>query len=199
MQKSGDSLIGYISRYIDLTSDEVDVLMSKFKMRKYLKGQYVVQQGDVCQFESFVVKGCLKTFHIDQNGLEHVVMLAVENWWCADLGSFITQTNADYNVQCLEHTEVLQISYDSLIQLYNDVPKMERFFRFIIQNAYVAAQKRIVLNLSQSAKERYLHFSKTYPEIERRVPQYLIASYLGMTKEFLSKIRQEIMTESHGN
>jgi CRP-like cAMP-binding protein len=144
------------------------------------------------------VSGCARTFYPDEKGHEHVVMLAIENWWTADLGSFITQTPADYNVQCLESTDVLQFSHDDLDQLYRDVPKMERFFRLIVQNAYVAAQKRIVHNLSLPAKERYLRFREKYPSIEQRVPQYMIASYLGMTKEFLSKIRSELIHESAG-
>ena len=120
-------------------------------------------------------------------------MFAVEDWWTADLGSFITQQPADYNVQCLEKTVVAQISYEGLEKLYAEVPKLERFFRIIMQNAYVASQKRVVRNLSMPARERYLLFKKQYPSIEQRVPQYLIASYLGITKQFLSKIRAELI------
>ena len=140
-------LIKYINKYLDLTDEEEELLLSRIVSRKYLKGQYVVQQGDVCKHESFVIKGCLKTFYVDNDGNEHIVMFAIENWWTADLGSFITQTPADYNVQCLENVELLQFPYEQLQELYMLIPKLERFFRIIIQKAYVASEKRII-NLS---------------------------------------------------
>jgi len=182
-------LFDYISRYVSLTTEEATILASKFKVRKYLKGQFVVQNGDVCRSESFVLSGCLKSFFIGDDGQEHIVMFAVEGWWTADLGSFIMQTPADYNVQCLENCILAQINYEELEQLYLQVPKLERFFRIIIQKAYVATQKRVINNLSLTARERYFKFREEYPELEQRVPQYMIASYLGITKEFLSKIR----------
>ena len=184
--------LDHISRYIQLTTGEQSVFLSKVKFRKYLKGQFVVQNGDICRHESFVLSGCLKTFYIDNDGHEHIVMFAIEDWWTADLGSFISQTPADLNVQCLEDSELIQISYNDLQQLYIEIPKLERFFRIIIQNAFVAAQKRIINNLSLPAVERYVQFRKQYPKIEQRVPQYMIASYLGITKEFLSKIRAQL-------
>lgn len=190
-----EPLFNYIDRYVELTEQEKSILSKHVKIREYLKGQFIVQQGDVCRFESFVISGCAKTYFIDQEGNEHVVMFAIENWWTADLGSFITQQEADYNVQCLEKTKVAQFSSESLESLYLQIPKLERFFRIIIQNAFVASQKRVVRNLSLTAKERYLTFRKQYPDIEQRVPQYLIASYLGMTKQFLSKIRAEYLIE----
>jgi CRP-like cAMP-binding protein len=184
--------LDHISRYIQLTPDEQSIFLSKVKFRKYLKGQFVVQEGDICRYESFVLSGCLKTFYLDKQGHEHIVMFAIEDWWTADLGSFISQTAADLNVQCLEDSELIQISSTDLQQLYIEIPILERFFRIIIQNAFVAAQKRIINNLSLPAVERYVQFRKQYPKIEQRVPQYMIASYLGITKEFLSKIRAQL-------
>ncbi len=190
------NLLSYIKRYIELTDEEIAVLSEHVKIRTYLKGQYIVQQGDVCKYESFIISGCAKTFFIDTEGNEHVVMFAIENWWTADLGSFIIQEPADYNVQCLEKTIVAQFTHESLKLLYTQIPQLERFFRIIIQKAYVASQKRIVRNFSLTAKERYLLFRNQYRDIEQRVPQYLIASYLGITKQFLSKIRAELISES---
>ena len=184
--------LDHISRYIQLTPEEQSVFLSKVKFRKYLKGQFVVQEGDICRYESFVLSGCLKTFYLDKQGHEHIAMFAIEDWWTADLGSFISQTAADLNVQCLEDSELIQISSTDLQQLYIEIPKLERFFRIIIQNAFVAAQKRVINNLSLPAVERYVQFRKQYPKIEQRVPQYMIASYLGITKEFLSKIRAQL-------
>lgn len=190
------ALLKYIKKFITLSEEEMGLISEKVVTRDYLKNQYIVQQGDICKFESFIISGCVKSFFIDQEGNEHVVMFAIENWWTADLGSFITQKPADYNVQCLEKTRVAQFSYESLEMLYSRVPKLERFFRIIIQSAFVASQKRIVRNLSLPAKERYLMFRNQYPDIEQRVPQYLIASYLGITKQFLSKIRAELIMEN---
>jgi len=185
----------YIKRFIELTPVEEDYILAKVKIKKYLKGQFVVKNGEVCRYENFVLSGCLKTFYIDNDGHEHVVMFAIENWWTADLGSFITQTAADLNVQCIENSELIQIHHNDLQQLYLEIPKLERFFRIIIQKAFVAAQKRIVNNFSLPAMERYLQFREHYSQIEQRVPQYMIASYLGMTKEFLSKIRNQLMAQ----
>ncbi|SNS78184.1 cAMP-binding domain of CRP or a regulatory subunit of cAMP-dependent protein kinases [Ekhidna lutea] len=188
-----ESLINYLNQHIDLSSHEVSILKDQAKIRTYLKGQYIVQQGDICKYENFVISGCAKTFFMDKDGNEHVVMFALENWWTADLGSFISQEPADYNVQCLEKTTVIQFTPEALEHLYSEIPQLERFMRIIIQKAFVASQKRIVRNHSLSAKDRYLLFREQYPEIEQRVPQYLIASYLGITKQFLSKIRAELV------
>ncbi len=186
-------LLKYISKHISLTDHEISIILKQVRIRNYLKGQFIVQQGDVCKYESFVISGCAKTFYVDPEGVEHIVMFAIEDWWTSDLGSFISQDPADYNVQCLEKTKVAQFSYESLEGLYVQIPQLERFFRIIIQNAFVASQKRVVRNLSLTAKERYLIFRDQYPDIEQRVPQYLVASYLGITKQFLSKIRAELL------
>ncbi|WP_298236751.1 Crp/Fnr family transcriptional regulator [uncultured Algibacter sp.] len=194
-KEKAQPLLSYISKYITLTPEEEQLLMSQIKYRKFLKGQYVIQQGDVCKHECFVVSGCTKMFHVDDDGQEHIIMFSIENWWTADMGSFITQTPADYNVQCIENTELILFPYDIIEDLYAKIPKLERFFRQIIERAFVASQKRIIRSFSLSAKERYKYFSKQYPEIEQRIPQYMIASYLGITKEFLSKIKGQIALE----
>ena len=187
--------LDYIKQYIELTPEEESLLLSRIRIKKYLKNQFVVQNGNVCRYENFVLSGCLKTFYIDNEGQEHIVMFAIENWWTADLGSFVTQSPADLNVQCLENSELVQVHYNDLQQLYIDIPKLERFFRIIIQKAFVSAQKRIINNFSLPAMDRYLQFREQYPQIEQRVPQYMIASYLGITKEFLSKIRSQLIMQ----
>lgn len=188
-------LLAYISKYVLLTQEEEAVLLAHLSYRKYLKNQFVVQQGDICKYEFFVLKGCLKTFHITEDGQEHIIMFSIEDWWGGDIGSFITQTPADFNVQCLENTELIMLQHDIVEVLYEKIPKLERFFRQIIERAFVASQKRIVRNFSMSAKDRYLYFKNQYPEIEKRIPQYMVASYLGMTKEFLSKIKSEMASQ----
>lgn len=189
------SLLNYINNYVSLTEEEEAFLVSKVTYRKYLKGQYILQQGDVCKHQCFVISGCTKMFHVDDQGQEHIVMFAIENWWTSDMGSFITQTPADYNIQCIDSSELIMFSYDVIEDLYSEIPKLERFFRQIIERALVASQKRIVRSFSLSAKDRYLYFRNQYPKIEKLIPQYMVASYLGITKEFLSKIKSQLLTE----
>ncbi|ULC60794.1 Crp/Fnr family transcriptional regulator [Flaviramulus sp. BrNp1-15] len=188
-------LLNYISNYVSLTAAEETFLTSKVIHRKYLKGQYVLQQGDVCKYQCFVISGCTKTFHVDDHGQEHIVMFSIQDWWTSDIGSYISQTPADYNIQCIEKTELIMFPHDVMEELYTEIPKLERFFRKIIERGLVASQKRVVRSFSLSAKDRYLYFRNQYPKIEQLIPQYMVASYLGMTKEFLSKIKSQLLTE----
>ncbi|OYX23151.1 MAG: hypothetical protein B7Z06_10650 [Flavobacteriales bacterium 32-35-8] len=190
-----EPLLKYINKYVSLTQEETDVLVSKVIYRKYLKGQYLVQQGDVCKYSCFVISGCTKTFYMDDEGQEHIMMFSIEDWWTSDMSSFINQTPADFNIQFLENTELIMIPYDIIEELYERIPKLERLFRKIIEKAFIASQKRIVRNLSMTAKDRYVYFRNQYPLIEQRIPQYMVASYLGITKEFLSKIKSQRLAE----
>lgn len=190
-----EQLYRYIEQYVELSLEDKWLLLSHTSKRTYLKGQYIVQQGDVCNYENFVLNGCTRTFYLDKYGNEHVVMFAIRDWWTGDMGSFTTRTPASYHVQCLDDTEVIQFTHEGLELLYQKIPQLERFFRLIVQKAFVASEKRVIANFSKTARERYLEFLAKYPEIEQLVPQYMIASYLGITKEFLSKIRSELRNE----
>ena len=185
-------LIDHITKTVKLTPEEESLLLSKVVYRKYLKNQYIVQQGDVSRSACFILSGCAKTCFMDKGGQEHIVVLAIEDWWTSDLESFLYQKPANYNVQCLEDTEVFQFKYDTMEELYLKIPKLERFWRKMMEHAYIAAQKRILKTFTLTAKERYVLFRRTYPKIEQRIPQYLVASYLGITKEFLSKIKSQL-------
>lgn len=195
VKEKGQLLLDYIGRHVQLTEDEQAIILETCSYRKYLKGQYIVQQGDVCKCSSFIISGCTRTFYADDKGQEHNVMFAIEDWWTSDMGSFITQTAADFNVQCLEPTEAIQFTYEGQEALLEKIPKMERLFRKLVERALVASQKRIVRNFSLTAKAQYLHFKEQYPSMEQRIPQYMIASYLGITKEFLSKIKSQLTSE----
>ena len=186
------SFLNYINKYIDLTEKEIAFLRSNTNYKKYLKGHYIVQQGAVCKHTNFIISGCTKNFYVDQQGQEHIVTFAIENWWSADLSSFITQTPSDFNVKCIEATEVIQFTYQNQDEIFQNIPKMETLFRKLLEKALVSSQKRIVNNFSLSAKDQYLYFKKQFSTIEQRVPQYMVASYLGITKEFLSKIKTEL-------
>lgn len=188
-------LLNYIAKHVDLSESEINEMLSIISYRKYRKGQYLVQQGDICKHSNFIVSGCARTYFVDDKGQEHTIMFAIEDWWTSDIGSLITQSPADYNVQCLEETEVIQFPYDVQEALYIKIPKLERLFRKMLERAFVASQKRIVRSFSLTAKEQYLYFKEQYPKIEQRIPQYLVASYLGITKEFLSKIKSQLAIE----
>ncbi len=196
MNSSFLKLINHINRRIILTEDEQQAIIPHLNLRSYLKGQYIVQEGDVSRNETFIVSGKVRSFYLDDKGNEHIVAFGIEDWWINDICSYTTQTPAEFNIQCLEPTEVIQISRDKMEELFILAPKLERYFRLIIQKAYANMSKRIVNNHAQSAKERYLSFIGTYPDIANRVPQYMIASYLGITKEFLSSLRKQIHSDA---
>lgn len=189
-----DAILDHVGQFIDLGPSEKDYFASLLKYKLLRKRQYLVQAGEVCKFDSFVVKGCLRTYFVDMRGGEHVVQFAVENWWTGDLYSFLTQSSAAYNTDALEDSELLQIDQPSLDRLYERVPKFERFFRVLSQRAFVASEQRVIATISQTAEERYRHFIERYPGLDQRVPQHLIASYLGFTPEFLSRIRKQMAT-----
>ena len=186
----------HLSHSISLTAAEESLVLEKIKKRSFRKGQYIVQQGDPCHYLSFLLSGSVKTFHVDAGGKEHIFRFAIENWWTTDLPSFIQQDIANTNVQCLENTEVVQISLQNLETLYKQLPSLESFFRVLFQNVSISLEKRIITNLTHSAKERYLLFKEEYPQFEQRIPQYMIASYLGISKQYLSEIRNQLAFES---
>ncbi|HEX8531246.1 MAG TPA: Crp/Fnr family transcriptional regulator [Cytophagales bacterium] len=184
-------ILDHVGRLIPLSEPEKNLFTSLLRFRRVRKRQYLVQQGAVAQYEIFVVKGCLRAFYIDDHGKEYVVQFAVEDWWTSDLRSFLTQTPADYYVEALEDSEVFLLEYAALEDLYNRVPQFNKFFRIQMQRAFIALQQRIISAHSKTAEQRYEEFVKRYPNIEQRVPQYMVASYLGFTPEFLSRLRQQ--------
>ncbi len=184
-----DLILKNLSRFITLTSDEEQYFTSLLKLKKLKKKQYLFQEGDTVRYDYFVNKGCLRTYTIDEKGQEHVVQFSIEDWWTGDMYSFLTQTPARYNIDAIEDTELLCLERNALEELYIKVPKFERFFRLLLQNAFVALQERIIGNLSLTADERYCTFIEKYPLMEKRLPLKQIASYLGITPESLSRIR----------
>ncbi|WP_299895454.1 Crp/Fnr family transcriptional regulator [uncultured Aquimarina sp.] len=190
-----ESILAHIKRKISLTDSEEELFVSKLKRRRYLKGHYIVQEGDIYKYQTFIISGKVKTFYMGDDGNEHIAMFGMADWWVGDLCSFSTRTPAIFNTQCLDETVVVQINYEDMMELYREIPQMERYFRLIVQAAYGNTTKRIVQNHSMPAKERYLLFSETHPEIIQQIPQYMIASYLGITKEFLSTIKKQLAEE----
>lgn len=187
-----NSILTYIRRFIDLNEEEEQYLLSILKPRKYLKRQFIVQAGDECKYETYVVKGCLRAYFVDPNGTSHIIQFAIEDWWISDMDSLMNGTPATLNIDAIEDTEVLQIERQQFQNLFERIPKFDKMYRLMLMKAFISHQRRIVDNLCKPAKERYLDFIKRYRNIEQRVPQNQIASYLGMTPEFLSQIRKKM-------
>lgn len=187
-----DLILQNIGKHITLDPTEIEFFTSLLELKQIRKKDFLLQPGEICKTENFIVKGCLRTYSVDQDGVEHIVMFGIEDWWVGDLYSFLTATPAQYYIDALEDTHVLQINKQNLDLLYERVPKFERFFRLIIQNAFIAQQNRINQNLSFTAEQRYLEFVKKYPHFEQRIPQKQVAAYLGMTPVFLSMLRRKL-------
>lgn len=192
-----DLILQNITKYIPLDRTEVDFFVSLLQSKTLKKRDYLLRQGDICKTENFIIKGCFRVYSIDENGVEHIVMFGIESWWISDLYSFLTQAPADYFIEALEDSEILQITRENLDRLYEKVPKFERFFRIILQNAFITQQNRIKQNLSSSAEERYLYFIERYPQMAQRVSQKQVAAYLGITPVFLSMLRRKLVKKGN--
>ena len=187
-----DLLISNVSRLLTLNREEIEFFTSLLRSKSLASGEFLLREGDVCKYQSFVVNGCLKTYYQDENGFEHIIDFSIEEWWADDLYSFLTQTASKSNIKAIEDTDILQIGRFDLDLLYQKIPKFERFFRILFQNAYIAQREQINLALSASAKERYLMFIKKKPYAEKRFSQKDIASYLGVTPQFLSTLKKKL-------
>lgn len=186
-----EPLIKNLSKYVVLTDEEITFIKSVFNFKKFRKHQYILQAGEVSRYETYVCKGLTRTYDVNDKGVEHIVQFGLEDWWVGDMYSFLTDTPSGYNIDCIEDTEVLQITRANLETLYQEVPKMERHFRILVQNAFIASTRRISATLAKSALERYQEFLDRYPQIDQRVPNHQIASFLGITPQSLSRIRSQ--------
>jgi len=184
-------IIRNISRLIDLTEEEKEIFISHLRIVKVKKKQFIVQPDFVCQYRSFVLSGALQVYLIDNDGQEHIIALAIEDWWTSDFASYINQEPATLFVEAAEDSTLIQLSYKDEQELYEQVPKFERFFRLQVERSGVAIQKRMLSSISKTAEERYDELLKRQPQFLQRFPQYVVASYLGMTTQFLSKIRKQ--------
>ncbi len=187
-----DLILANIGKHIQLDPPEIDFFTSLLQYRQVAKKEIIVQEGSICRYEHFVISGCFKSFSTDNKGNEHILLFAAEDWWCGDLYSFLTGKPARFTTAAIEDAEIFMIHKEDQLKLYEKVPKFERFYRLLFQNALVAQFNRIDQNLSLSAEEKYLQFRQQYPHLEQRIPQKEIASYLGITPEFLSKLRRKM-------
>jgi len=183
------SILDNIARHISLTKKEKEDFCSLLREETVPKKGFVLQEGQVCRNISFVNSGALRAYHLDQQGKEATIMFAISDWWVTDMYCFINSRPAMLYIQAIEDSHILKLSKEQLEELYINIPKFERFFRIIMQGAYIREQLRVIQNLSLPAQERYDQFLSKYPQIARKVTQKQIASYLGITPEFLSAIR----------
>jgi CRP-like cAMP-binding protein len=187
-----DSLISYINRYsgIPLNTQEEELVRRVFSVKRLRKRQYFLQQGDVGKHFCFIVRGAMRQYSMDEKGIEHVIQLGIENWWMGDRESIVMQTPSKYNIDAWENCELLTISHTDTIDLLDQVPSVRRMLQVMEEKNSIANQKRLNSTISLAADSRYADFVKEYPEFLQRFPLHIIASYLGITKETLSRVRK---------
>jgi CRP-like cAMP-binding protein len=179
----------FVSKYISLTEEEKEYFHSLLKHRKVKKKNFLLQEGEICDFEAFILKGCIRTYYLGKEGVETILHFAVEEWWVSDLTSFSEQKPSNLFIETVEDCELLSINYANKSRLFEKIPAFERMFRLLVQRSLSVLQQRFYAAVSQTAEERYLHFLEKYPLIAQRVPQHQIARYIGVSPEFLSKVR----------
>ncbi|MEN0054408.1 MAG: Crp/Fnr family transcriptional regulator [Mucilaginibacter sp.] len=189
MMSEFQPLIEHVKKRVDMTDDELAELLSYFSIKKIKKKQYIIQPDFVAKHRNYVIEGAFRAYVIDEKGEEHTIQFAIEDWWISDYNSFIYQQPATMFVVALDDSVVLQITHEQEQKLKAAAHQFETFFRIMAERSAAFQQRRIISNLTQSAEERYTDFLEKYPLVAQRVPQYALASYLGMTTEFLSKIR----------
>jgi CRP-like cAMP-binding protein len=190
---SADIIIDSITRHIQLSAEEKAHFISQLQPKSYKRKQFILQDGDICKYSTFVIKGCLRGFTVDQNGYEHVLNFAPVGWWIADMYSLLTQKPGILNIEALEETDVLLLSKAKQEKLYHEIPQFERFFRIITENSLVSYQQRLIDNLSLTAEERYNNFCRRYPTLIQTLPKKQIASYIGVTPEFFSRMQHRML------
>jgi CRP-like cAMP-binding protein len=190
-----EALIKYIDSYTTtpLTKSETELIQRIFIIKKYKKKQFLLQEGDVCKYFAFIVKGAMRQYSVDQRGIEHIIAMYIENWWAGDRESFVMLTPSVYNIDAWEGTEVLLITRADQLKYLNPIPAFAELARNLDDRNYIATQKRLKASISLSAEERYAEFAKSHPAFLNRFPQHMIASYLGFTKETLSRVRKQAL------
>ncbi|MBW1294765.1 Crp/Fnr family transcriptional regulator [Aquimarina litoralis] len=187
-----DALRKYIDRYVALEDAEFDFFYSFLEEKTFQKHEYIQQSGSICTHHHFIIEGLVKSFYIDDSGTERIVQFGIENWWVTNLESFKKQEPSLIQIQTLEKTTVLRIKKQDLDLAFNKIPKIERLFRLIYENWLIAEQRKGFFYMKTSSKDRYLALVESIPNFVQRVPQYMIASYLDITPEYLSELRKSL-------
>ena len=185
-----------IENIILLSEDDKNLLESLVEIVSFKSHEMILEEGKICKYEYYVLKGCLRSFYLDKNGMEHTTLFAVEGWWTGNLRSFVKSIPSDFSIQASEKSMVMRIQKRNIETLYVEIPQFERYFRILLQNRLLATQDRVSKHLSSTAFERYVQFITKYPKLEQRVPAKHIASYLGITPTYLSRLRKKRVKEN---
>ena len=185
------NLIKNIRKHIHLDENEISALEKYVKWVSLKKNEFLLKEGQVCRSMYFVEKGCLRMYFINKKSVEQITQFAIENWWLSDYFSLMDKSHTDYYIQAIENSEILAINNLIFDNLLKEIPSLEKYFRIIMQKAVAASQHRAKLQYQMSKEEFYLHFVSSFPEFNQRVPQYMIASYLGLTPEYVSELRKK--------
>ena len=190
-----DALRAYIEKYASdkISDSDFELVKKVFLIKRYKKGQYLLQEGEVCKYSAFILKGSMRQYSIDAKGLERIIHFGIENWWIGDRESSTMLTPSKYNIDTIEDTEALLITSEDLKQLGDKLPSIGKMINTMNQRNFIASQKRIHDALSLTAEERYLELSKNHPDFLQRFPQTMLASYLGITAETYSRIRKKAL------
>jgi len=190
MNEPLELILNNVGKHVNLNPAEKDIFTNMLQTKQLKRKQHWVANGDICRHSAFVITGCLRGYTVDSNGYEHVLSFAPRDWWMADMYSLLSHQPGNLNIEALEDTEMLLLPKSSQEELYQQVPKFERVFRILAEKSLVAYQQRLIDNLSLPAAERYDRFCKRYPTLIYHLPQKQIASYIGVTPEFFSKMRK---------
>lgn len=185
----------FVNRCASFTENELEIFHSLIDFKTVRKKEYLLTKGEICDFEAYILKGCIRNYFINENGVKVIMQFAIEDWWISDIASFHEKKPSKFYIETLEDCELFFLSYDNKEKLLQKVPKFERFFRLMVQHNLSSTQDRLINTMVKSALEKYLDFIKLYPTIPQRVPQHYIASYLGISAEFLSKIRKKSLKQ----
>jgi len=191
MANNYPGFIAHIRKYVELSEPEVEILEKYVRPMELKRREYLVNEGEICRHNYFVEKGCLRMFYYNDKMVEQTTQFALETWWISDYFSLVQQSLSQYSIQAVERSFVVAVDYSLQDKLFGEVPQLERYFRIMMQRALAASQLRVKLIYQYSKKEMYTQFVNAYPRFFQRVPQYMIASYLGLTPEYLSELRKK--------
>lgn len=186
-----EQIKAYFNRYVAFSDTEIDGIFSELKVRVFQKKEFLLEENTVCRYNYFIIKGVVRSYFIDEKGNERITLFAIDNWWVTHMESFVKETPSTHYLQALEETTVLYLSKETLEKLYSKYPKLERLFRIVTENMLIANLRKSDIFLQMKSRDRYHSFAQLVPEFMQRVPQYMIASYLEMTPEYLSELRRE--------
>ena len=186
-----DQIKAYFNRYVKFSDAEIDEIYSKLTLKTFQKKDYILREGQICKSNYFITKGIVRSFYIDPKGNEKITQFAIDNWWVTNMESFIKETPSKQNLQAIEKTTVFYLSKETLEELYIENSKLERLFRIITENMLIANLRKNDVFLQMKSKDRYTDFVNKLPDFIQRVPQYMIASYLEITPEYLSELRKK--------